>query len=249
MRNFCFTLNNYTMKDFDLMCDLECDYIVFGYETGEEGTEHIQGYCELNKQLRLKNIKKYLPRAHIEARKGSPLQASEYCKKEGNWTEGGIISNPGKRNDLVECKEMIDNGASLEEVADNYPRSFIQYQRGFRDYQNLKKTFDHKDCEVQVAMTGEIYDYAIDGACLIDGVDDISEYEGEECMVIHYSHRSAIEKLARGIPLKIKYGYELRTIKPRYVIAWMPFIGKEDSLRQLVEMTDLDLFANKDKLN
>ena len=37
----------------------------------------------------LKQLKALMPRAHVEARKGTIQQAIEYCQKEGDWEEHG----------------------------------------------------------------------------------------------------------------------------------------------------------------
>jgi len=49
-RAWCFTLNNYTEEERDALRSLKCKYIVFGYERGEEGTPHLQGYVHLSTQ-------------------------------------------------------------------------------------------------------------------------------------------------------------------------------------------------------
>lgn len=91
--NWCFTINNYTDADNDQLSRLEYKYIVFGKEVGTDLTPHYQGYVELKKRSSLKAVKVLLTRAHWEPRKGTALQAADYCKKEGDFYEDGKISS------------------------------------------------------------------------------------------------------------------------------------------------------------
>lgn len=110
LRNVVFTINNYTLEDICLCADAPWSYLVVGWEKGEEGTPHMQGYGELIKQTRFTTVKKYLPRAHIEGRRGTQDEAIKYCKKDGFFTEHGSRRQQGARNDL--CKMRA---AALEE--------------------------------------------------------------------------------------------------------------------------------------
>jgi len=88
-RSWCFTLNNFDEVERDRLCVADCAYVVFGYERGEEGTPHLQGYIQCTSMKSLKQMKSLLPRAHWEVRKGTIDQAVEYCKKDGDWEEYG----------------------------------------------------------------------------------------------------------------------------------------------------------------
>lgn len=111
-----FTLNNYT--EFEIGCiwgdnittDTGITYIVAGKEVGEEQkTPHLQGYVEFKSNKRLDAIKKItvaykgddiefmcLPfaRARFARREGTAKQAADYCKKDGDFREFGVMSNP-----------------------------------------------------------------------------------------------------------------------------------------------------------
>ena len=52
-------------------------------------TPHLQGYVHFKNEKSLKQLKALMPRAHVEARKGTIQQAIEYCQKEGDWEEHG----------------------------------------------------------------------------------------------------------------------------------------------------------------
>lgn len=109
LRNVCFTINNYDVEDISRLADLvetNCKYMIIGFEVGESGTPHIQGYVEFARQISFNVIKKkWLPVGHFEARRGTSKQAADYCKKEGNWLHFGELSRPGKRTDLDGVRE------------------------------------------------------------------------------------------------------------------------------------------------
>lgn len=126
VRNFVFTINNPTEDDNTKANSIwdKASYLIIGKEVGKKGTPHLQGYCELEGQLSVKTIKKkYMPRAHIEKRKGTGQQAADYCKKDGNFTEQGELKKQGKRNDLQSVKTAIEEGSTIREIvetASNY---------------------------------------------------------------------------------------------------------------------------------
>lgn len=109
-RNICITINNYTNDDMNLLSDAiergECKYTIIGFEKGKNETPHIQGYIELAKRTRLNTLKKWLPRAHIEARKGTSEEASKYCEKDGNFLKWGEKSKQGCRSDLDVARRL-----------------------------------------------------------------------------------------------------------------------------------------------
>lgn len=121
LRNFVFTLNNYSIEEMGKIDNIKCNYIIYGEEKGESGTPHLQGYCELASARHLKSIKKDMPRSHIELRRGTAKQASEYCKKEGKFKERGTISNQGARNDITAVYEHAKNRMGMKEFLDTKP--------------------------------------------------------------------------------------------------------------------------------
>lgn len=161
-RNVCFTLNNpkISLEEFannlSVANGSSVRYAVFQLESGNAlNTLHIQGYLEFACAVSLKHIKDLIgDGAHVETRKGTRQQARNYCMKEdtrvegpveiGDWLGGG----QGKRNDLMEVKEMIDGGKSELEVAEAHFGSFIRHSRGFREYKRLKQGQRHWKTEV-----------------------------------------------------------------------------------------------------
>lgn len=95
---WCFTINNPhpdTERVLDAMGNsgLITTYLVWGREVGENGTPHLQGYVEFRSRWDLLRCQRSFMRgAHYEQRRGTPQEAAEYCKKDGQYTEHGTIS-------------------------------------------------------------------------------------------------------------------------------------------------------------
>jgi len=88
-RRWVYTLNNYDEDDLEGVRRIDARYHVFGREVGAEGTPHLQGAVVFTKPKRLAALKRLVPRAHFEVMRGSVDQASDYCKKEGDFEETG----------------------------------------------------------------------------------------------------------------------------------------------------------------
>lgn len=141
-RAWCFTVNNYTNEQLEEMKAIECTYIVLGKEVGKSGTPHIQGYVEFMNPRTFRAIKKVMPTAHIEPRKGTSAQAADYCKKDKDVYESGTISQQGKRNDIEEIRNMVKQGKGMRqilEVATTVPsvkmaETYLKYHEKGRDW-------------------------------------------------------------------------------------------------------------------
>lgn len=103
-------------------------YLVYQLEQGTNGTFHFQGYVVFNQQKRFNWVKKALPNAHWQPRKGSHQQAKTYCTKEdtridGPWEFGDdsdIPNGQGGRTDLLTYKKAIEDGLSDKQLMDDY---------------------------------------------------------------------------------------------------------------------------------
>lgn len=141
-RNWCFTLNNYTEKEYDLLIGCDCNYVVIGKEVGESGTPHLQGYIEFPNAKRLDTLKNMSQKIHWECRKGTSTQAADYCKKDKNFEERGEISRQGSRTDLNEIGSRILSGASVQEIMEENPGAYIKFSRGIQALKN--STLSHR---------------------------------------------------------------------------------------------------------
>lgn len=121
LKNFTFTINNYNDNDInniDNFYNAFCNYTIYGFEVGEQGTKHIQGFAQMKKQKRFLSIVKFFNnRAHIEKANGTPEQNKAYCSKEGNYKEFGTIINKGSNKLIIEdLREQIKKCNTWAEV-------------------------------------------------------------------------------------------------------------------------------------
>lgn len=95
---WCFTLNNWTQVEYDNIKDLfkgdSSNIYIIGKEVGEEGTPHLQMFCNFKTKIRFTALKKICNRLHIEPSRGSQIDNLKYCAKEGNYITNGRVPRP-----------------------------------------------------------------------------------------------------------------------------------------------------------
>lgn len=116
-RNVCYTIHR--PADFDdeqwearieRVKLLPAKYHVFGREKcPTTGRQHLQGYIEFGKPKAYSSVYTELGfKFTMAARRGTALQASDYCKKDDDIFEAGVLSQPsGTRNDLTSAVESV----------------------------------------------------------------------------------------------------------------------------------------------
>lgn len=143
-RHWCFTLNNWTQEDDDRLKNLgeAVTYIVYGYEVGDNGTPHLQGYVVFPTIKRLNQVKEAIgDRAHCEVKRGSPSQAADYCKKAGIFYENGTAPSGGRGCSMFDAfvKWIVSRKdadlplPSDREIAREYPALWLRHERRLRD--------------------------------------------------------------------------------------------------------------------
>ncbi len=149
-KNWIFTLNNPDPIEWPD----SVKYAVWQLERGEEGTLHYQGYIQLHKRSRLSALKKILPRAHWEPRRGSHQQAVDYCTKEetreqGPYEHGIPTRGRGQRNDIIAMKDaVLKEGAKIDDVIENHTTTICRYPKFFRLLQSRRKHYKIEGKEV-----------------------------------------------------------------------------------------------------
>ncbi len=160
---WCFTVNNYGTDDVLRIRRLgrlpQVSFLIFGREgRGTDSTPHLQGYVAYTKRRRRSRVSRDLNgRAHIEARKGTAEEASEYCRKEKDFEEFGTNENTtqGQRSDLEQIRKRIKAGATELEIADSSFSLWVQYRKGFSAYRDLaNSTNEHRISLRVVVLTG-----------------------------------------------------------------------------------------------
>ena len=129
-RAVCFTINNPADDSIDFP-----DYVRYAvWQKEKVSTEHLQGYAELSDKKSLSALKKWLPTAHFEPRKGTRDQARDYCMKDesriaGPWEHGTFSTEQGKRSDIVAARDLILSGATKRKVLDDMPEILAKYPK------------------------------------------------------------------------------------------------------------------------
>ncbi len=168
-RNVCFTVFNDTEKQFFEQCKNdsketasevpgvilypgkleEVKYIIIGIEIcPKTKKEHYQGYMEFNEQIRFSKLKKLQPKTHFENRKGTALQASDYCKKDGNFFIFGEISHQGKIEKINITKEVLtmkNKEEAKNYLVDNLKEKYILSYNNVKSFvnDNFKEEIDY----------------------------------------------------------------------------------------------------------
>lgn len=150
-KNWTITLNNYTDADACLQYDTEqMSYLICGKEVGENGTPHLQGYVQLKKRLRFTQVSDMFPGAHLEVARGRPKQNQEYCSKDGNFHEHGVLKGgSGTRNDLNDIKKLIDEGCTRNDIREQHYSAYMRYNRQINQ--------DIEDCRADRDFATEVF--------------------------------------------------------------------------------------------
>lgn len=124
--------------------DGSMNYLIHGEEQcSDSARKHWQCYVEFKNAKTISAAQRALGLStgtHFEKRKGSAFEASEYCKKEGNFQEFGSVPNkpqPGKRSDLDVIREKLANETPMLDVANEHFGAFCRNYRAFDRYMQL----------------------------------------------------------------------------------------------------------------
>lgn len=98
------------------------------------GRAHFHCYIEFINRKTRDAAKRWLgrPDANCVPRRGTPLETSSYCKKDGEfWEHGELPPEPaqGKRSDLLAVTEAIKEGKTAEEIFELYPVCYLRMKR------------------------------------------------------------------------------------------------------------------------
>ncbi len=139
-RSWCFTDNNYLgLIDFDA---LGASWLVYQEEVGDSGTPHLQGVLGFASVKSFAQVQAALPEgAHIE--QCHKLKESiAYCQKDDSRVGGpyihGSLPQQGSRSDLIAVKRCIDDGGSINDVAEEHFSDFVRYHKGITMYKRMK---------------------------------------------------------------------------------------------------------------
>lgn len=157
VRKWIFTLNNYIDTDIEKLKNNELfQYICFGKEIAPStNTPHLQGFLITKKKITLNSLKKKLGLSNsifLDRMKSDEKSCIEYCKKEGNFYEEGIIDTPGKRNDIHNIYKLIKENKTDYEIQEEDPLGYSKYYKAIdrmrsniinnKNIEEIRKTFN-----------------------------------------------------------------------------------------------------------
>jgi Putative viral replication protein/RNA helicase len=149
-RGWCWTLNNYTQGEVDLLRGLwleggSIEWLCFQPERAPEtDTPHLQGAIWFTHPRELGGIKRLIgERAHLELMLGTCQQSRTYCSKPesrdlaagfdfceyGQLPAGGGAGR-GSRTDVAEAVSLVRSGSTFAQVAEAYPGIALRYHSG-----------------------------------------------------------------------------------------------------------------------
>lgn len=171
-------------------------YFVYGKEIcPDTGRPHLQYFVEFKSPKLFSTIKKKFPKLHFVSRDGTALQASDYCKKDEDYVEGGELSKQGARSDLkLLCAALRSGEKTIDDVLCEDPVVYHQYGRTLKAcedfyFRKVKRT-TMTTCDWYVGPTGsgkshraytehlDAYDYPYDG-------DWCDGYRAQDTMIIN----------------------------------------------------------------
>lgn len=203
-RRWCFTC--YDMDHVKhTLCQVytqgDCSYIVYQHEIcPKTNKEHVQGYIEFANMHTLGQVKNLVGHtSHCEMARGTPTEASAYCKKDDTRKPGsliveeGTIKQQGKRSDLLRAKEIIDSGGCMKDLREECFGVTIRHDRALNAYRQ-ESIPDRSHKTIVIAITGptrvgksraarELFP----NACWIDNGNNgvwWDNYNQEDCVVL-----------------------------------------------------------------
>lgn len=222
-RSYVFTINNYSHEDVDHILDMEAKYFCFGYEEGQQGTPHIQGYVQFENPIAFKGAKRRIGhRAHVEIAKGNFEQNIEYCSKEGEFYEFG--ERPSQTATYDQIKEVMRDPTKN-------PHMYRMYSKVYQDIRQdeIKKMAIQTEfyCidPVHDLMTEVIEYFNLEEPeiAYITHMEELAAYDNPSIVILDPEsdwqlNKKLINMYPRGVPINVKYGYQFKTYKPEKFI-------------------------------
>jgi len=117
-KRWSFTFNNYKKNEEEkllkILETMETKYI-YGFEKGEKGTPHLQGYVEFKTKVRPIEKLKEFKQIHWEKSRGNRQENIKYCSKDGNFKTNFLMDKPVRRiTELKAWQQEIMNIVNQE---------------------------------------------------------------------------------------------------------------------------------------
>ena len=118
--------------------------MVAGREVAKTGTKHLQCFVIFKTRTKFSTVKNQLPDAHIERMCGNSQQAADYCKKDGDFMEFGVLDGSinGYKNSAEGGKQSKINYDKIISLAETHNFKGIREEDPgvyFRSYHTIKR--------------------------------------------------------------------------------------------------------------
>lgn len=191
-----FTLNNPTDGEKLAVAALGqrefVQYLVVGREVAPTtGTPHLQGYIIFTSLHTLRRVKLLISqRVFAQRAAGTPTQAADYCKKEGDYDEYGTLPTQtgGRRSDWEHFREFVVNhqpGRILDrEIFECFPGLYARYRESIHGFIDLIRgpiSLVEDGAELRPGWQQDLYEYLETPAndrevrFYVDGAGDIGK--------------------------------------------------------------------------
>lgn len=153
-RNFCITIFNYNLEVVRPLLDNSSKIKCYQYqeEFSKEKRRHLQLYVEFKTKRTFVGVKRYFKdnTLHVENRRGSKLQAVDYCRKEDTRIEGtephsyNISMRGGRRPALQDSiTEYLNGKISRREFINKYPVYGIRSIKQLQEEKEIREQDDY----------------------------------------------------------------------------------------------------------
>lgn len=240
-RGYCFTINNYDYEDMFLaagFCEMQhwVTYMVVGFEVGENGTSHMQGYVHFSDGKTMKQVLEWMPRAHLEIPRATGDKFSkryEYCMKDDDyWEFGERPKETGVTNKTNLVVEAIHEGKTYEQLMEIFPSYMIHHgpkvkayieQRRPRDKMSFFITNDDDDNDDLPVSTNDNI------VAIVTELSQLEAYSRYDTVIFYANVFDKLYNLwPKGVPVTYKYGYQLKTVNCKNFIIATPAIFAKD---------------------
>jgi hypothetical protein len=206
-------------------------YLVSGFEVGEKGTPHIQGYMHFSDGKTMRQICNLVTGISLQEAKAQGENFDRrytYCMKDGDYYEMGERPMNGVTTSTAKVIAAIKEGKTIQEMYDLFPSYMIHHSAKVKQYYaDTAKKEDMKfyvmDEEMTMNMAIQTIYHNFDGAKLacVTELQQLEAYSEKYDTVVFFAE--TFDKLhllwPYGAPVTYKYGYQQKPINcERFIV-------------------------------
>lgn len=226
---WCFTLNNWSNEEYSSIneCFLEnCKKFIIGSEHENEGTPHLQGYCEFKTKIRALSLG-LTQRIHWEKAKASADANFKYCSKEGK-----ILNSVGFPKPIKIITELYRWQKYLETLYHNEPDDRTIYWFWDEDGNSGKSAF------IKYMIVKYNVLFCSGGKCS-DIMNLVFNCNMDECKAVMFNipranagniSYSALENIKDGMVCNTKYETGVKVFNSPHIFCFANFPPEKEEL-------------------